>query len=432
MYDNLEAMPTEDFNKRIGPVFKFGLATGFALVVLGGISLNQSFTNDFLGILVVCAGLGVLLGAFGSTASISIPIQGITLGGVAAIAIALFLVLLAQLDDRYVLVKVDGDLEDATVELIGDDNYFGAYREALKSHDFVVFGRQIKGSKLKLYVTLKDEDGQEKDYPFECIDPGTLRPHLATGKTIEWSVTLPADESAAPSVRDSKGKLIAADIGGCRFSGERPSDDDESASNKGSIFAPMFGLVSAYAQSNPAPTSPEIQTQIERLESDTSRVRRDARSQLAAGGTTAVKPLLQQLSEESPSYRLRLGSIVALTEMLRENKEHRDELIELIDEEDLGRLVDAAGDPDRTIRVYASEFLYELGDPRSIPLAFDRIPSASVNGRYNVLLGVKGAVPFASDEEQAEVIEKATALKSTQTPETNELIDSIVGLAERN
>jgi hypothetical protein len=416
-------------NKRFGPVFKYGLATGFALILLGGISLYLSLTTAFLEILVVCVGLGVILGAFGSTASISIPIQGISLGGVGAIVVALFIIMLAQLDDRYVLVKVGGDLEDASVELVGDNNYFGAYRKTLRTHDFIIFGRELKRSKLSLYITLQNQ----REYPFECIDSGVLRHDLATGNTIEWSFKLPDpdDESDTPSIYDEEGQPIAEDVGGCRTRTSHVLDG--SSSDEKSLFGLVFGIFSsAFAQPNRASSGPEIQTDVKRLESDTSHVRRGARSELAAEGVAVVEPLLEGLSEDPLSYRLRLGIIVALTEMLRENKQNRTEIIELIKEEDLVRLVDAAADEDRTTRIYASEFLYDLGDPRSISVAFDRIPSASVNSRYNLLLGIKGAVPFASNDEQAEVIEKVTALKSAETPDTNDLIDSIVDLANRN
>lgn len=418
----------KDRNRRAGPVFKYGLAAGFALILLGGFSLSLALTNTFLEMLVVCAGLGVILGAFGSTASVSIPIQGITLGGVAAIVVALFIVLLAQLDDRYVLVKIGGPLKDADVQLVGDDNYLGAYREELRTHEFIILGKEIKLKKLKLFITLPNQI----EIPFECIDSKVLRPHLATGKTIEWSVRLPTNEEENPSIYDMEsGKVVAENSGGCGIQSNRKLDVitlDET-----SQFATLFGIIStAFAQSDITSLDLEIQAQTERLESGTSYVRRGARSALAAQGIRVIEPLLKRLSKEPLSYRLRLGMIVALTEMMRENKQHRTEIIKLIKLADLERLADAAGDNDRTIRIYASEFLYDLGDPRVIPLAFDRFQSASMNGRYNILLVIKGAVPFASDDEQAYVISKITALKSAKTPKINTLIDSIVHLAKAN
>ena len=95
-----------DWSQRAGPIFKYGLAVGFTLILLGGLSLNLSLTNVFLEILVVCAGLSIILGAFGSTAKVTIPGQSMVLVGVAAVAVALFVLLMREMDDRYVHVQI--------------------------------------------------------------------------------------------------------------------------------------------------------------------------------------------------------------------------------------------------------------------------------------------------------------------------------------
>jgi hypothetical protein len=101
----------------------------------------------------------------------------------------------------------------------------------------------------------------------------------------------------------------------------------------------------------------------------------------------------------------------------------------MINAENLKILVIASADEDRAIRIYASEFLYDLGDPRTIPVAFEQFSSASESGRYNLLLVIKGAVPFAPSDQQANVIKRLKALKSPDTTKTNALIDSIIDLA---
>jgi len=416
--------PDEE-NKRIGPVFKYGLAAGFALILIGGTALSLSLTNLFLEILVVCAGLGVIFGAFGSTASISIPVQGITLTGVAAIVVALFIILIGQLDNRYVLVRVNGDIQEADVSLAGDHDYFGAFRKALKSHDFIIFGKEIKARKLHVTVTMKDRT----EYPFDCIDAAVIRPYLASGMTIEWSFKRPTDDNDTPKILDSDGQPVANDIGGCRHDILRASTTD--AETKRSGYVP--GLISvAYAQASGALSDEEIGKLIGQLESDISRLRRGARSDLAAAGPVIVQPLLARLNQENSSYRLRLGVVVALAEMLRDNKDKRALVIGKIEGDALERLVEAAADKDRTIRIYASEFLYDLGDPRSIPMAFNQFRTASPNGRFNVLLPVKGAVPFATAAEKTNVITTIVPLKTGSPPKVGALIDSIVVEAKKN
>ena len=415
-------------SKRTGPVFKYGLAAGFALILIGGVSLSLSLTFAFLEILVVCAGLGIVLGAFGSTASVSIPTQAITLGGVAVIAVALFVILLDRLDNRYVLVSIGGDVKNAEVEFVGDQNYLGAFQSSLGTHDFVVFGNEIKRTQLRVHITLEDQT----EFPFDCIKSlRHLRHHLATGKTIEWSFQLPREESGKPTIRDSEGKVIAEDVGGCTL--QANALPDSSQLDRGWRLGSMFGFFStAFAQPVDEVIGTALPQHVMDLESATSHVRRQARTDIAALGTSIVEPLLDQLSQDELSYRLRLGIIVSLTEMMRENKNRRKEIIDMIDVEDLERLVDAAADEDRTTRVYASEFLFDLGDPRAIPVALERIPSASVNGRYNVLFAVKGAVPYVPDLEQVGLITELDKLKSGDTPDTNELIESIARVAGQN
>jgi hypothetical protein len=114
--------------------------------------------------------------------------------------------------------------------------------------------------------------------------------------------------------------------------------------------------------------------------------------------------------------------------MLRQNKAKRTEIIARINEQDLLPLLSAATDEDRTIRVYATEFLYDLGDPRAIPLALQEWQAASENGRYNLLFVIKGAVPFVSPRQQNDIAKRLGSLKSKTTPKTNDLIDSIIAL----
>ncbi len=408
-----------DWHRRAGPVFKYGLTTGFALILFGGISLGLSLTNTFLEIMVVCVGLSIILGAFGSTARVTIPGQSIVLVGVAAVAVALFSLLISEMDDRYVRVKIGGDVEGSQIDFVGDRNYLGAFQPSKRTFDFIVFGKEIKRPVLALYITLPD--GTER--PFECIDKDRLRPYLASGKTIEWSF-----DGKNATLIDIEDRQRVAELGPCRE--DITLSKDRASLHEKSLFSMVPRLVlTAFAQSDSASMPQDTKTLIQQLESSANYVRRDVRSQLAKKGIPAVEPLLFKLSEESLTYRSRLGVIVALTEMMRENKPYRTQIIERIKDEDLKRLVNASADEDRTIRIYASEFLYDLGDPRVIPIAFDRFPSASANGRYNLLLVIKGAVPFVSGDQQAGVIERVMALKSDNAPKTNALIDSIIDMA---
>lgn len=411
-----------DWNRRAGPVFRYGLATGFVLVLLGGMSMSLALTNAFLEILTACVGLSIILGAFGSTSRVTIPGQSIVLVGVAGVAVVLFLLIIDKMDDRYVRVKIGGDdVKNAQIDFVGDRSYFGSFQQSERTFDFIIFGKEIRRPVLALYITLPDK----KEFPFTCIEQKNVKPYLASGKTIEWVF-----DKERGILLDAQGDKIIAVLGPCRKDINQHRDD---ASSQIPPPSSLFHFISmALAQSDTAPTMQDIQTLIEQLESDTSYTRRDARSRLAEKGIQVTEPLLSKLSEEHLTYRSRLGVIVALTEMTRANKQYRTEIIKRIKEEDLVRLLNSSTDEDRTIRIYASEFLYDLGDPRTIPLAFKRFPLALEDGRYNLLLIIKGAVPFAPNKQQNEVIEQVTKLKSEKTPKTNDLIDSIVDLAKKS
>jgi hypothetical protein len=117
-------------------------------------------------------------------------------------------------------------------------------------------------------------------------------------------------------------------------------------------------------------------------------------------GPNVVTALHDHLLAPNISYRARLGIIVAFTEMLREHKGERVAIAATIDDALLGALIKATADPDRTIRIYSSEFLYDLGDPRSAALALKAFEAADDNGKYNLLLVVQGAYPFLNEQQR--------------------------------
>ncbi|MFD2884423.1 hypothetical protein ACFS4T_24670 [Pseudomonas lini] len=168
--------------------------------------------NWVLEVLVICAGLSIILGAFGSTASVSIPGQSITFMGVAAIAIGLFTVLLNQMSERYVHIKLSGDIKQEqvkSVELIGDREYVGGLLPGKENWGgSLFFGKEIKSSKLMLRITLLGDT----ERLFECIDAGEIVPLLASSSTIEWEY----NEAKTTIINTRTHKLVATAVGGAR------------------------------------------------------------------------------------------------------------------------------------------------------------------------------------------------------------------------
>jgi hypothetical protein len=162
---------------------------------------------------------------------------------------------------------------------------------------------------------------------------------------------------------------------------------------------------------------------LQQLESPDTSVRRNARSALALLGLQLVRPAMAELLAPDTSYRVRLGLIVAVTEMMRNYKQQRNAAILQIDDQALAELLRLATDPDNTIRIYAGEFLYDLGDPRG----FNLVPAVwentnSDNGRFNLALALKGAAPFLGRDQSATARSLLSGYLGTVGPRTDELL----------
>ncbi|KAB0500890.1 hypothetical protein [Pseudomonas lini] len=402
-----------------GPVFKAGLAVGFVLLLLGGACMIFFPMNWVLEVLVICAGLSIILGAFGSTASVSIPGQSITFMGVAAIAIGLFTVLLNQMSERYVHIKLSGDIKQEqvkSVELIGDREYVGGLLPGKENWGFFIFGKEIKSSKLMLRITLLGDT----ERLFECIDAGEIVPLLASSSTIEWEY----NEAKTTIINTRTHKLVATAVGGCTtlegtFAHYIPTKRLDTTVS-------LFPV--AYAEEvpeNQRVSSAPTEQLIEYLDSDGVKLRRSARDQLGKSGDAVVKPLLDNLAKDDASYRMQLGSLVALSQISRNPNANFEGIKQDIEPADINRLLKAATNDDKTIRVYASEFLYRLEDPRVIEPALENIPSASEDGKYNLLLILSNSLESANEDQKKLVATKIPPLKVDGETKTNSLIDKI-------
>jgi hypothetical protein len=113
--------------------------------------------------------------------------------------------------------------------------------------------------------------------------------------------------------------------------------------------------------------SSTIATFVDELRSDDPTVRRNGRDFLVATGSEAIPPLMSALRASTSDYRLRGGAAYVLSTTLIRNPEEKKEISSKLFDNDFPVLVSLASDEDKTIRYQATEFLYDLGDPRSIP-----------------------------------------------------------------
>lgn len=398
--NGLEEAAKRQVERQIGHFFWASAVIGLALAAAGVGLQSQGLLGTTTSQLILCSGLGILFGAFGSTATIRY--KGAVIVGVAAVSIVTLLVVDYLVRDDFVRVRIDGPVKGAQVELVAASDYSYYGRADPRYYEFLLVG-DIKADKLGLYITFpKTEDKKEREVPFPCIAPDRINPYLGSGRTLQWRY-----DEARGLLLDSAGEPIASI--GC---------PDNTAVTGDPL--PTLGLSfvrSAYAA--------DISEMLRQLESSSTIERRGARSQLAASGPQIVQPLLEAFADPAISYRLQLGIVVSLTEMLRENKSTRQSISQMIKRDDLARLIEASADPDRTIRTYASEFLFDLGDTRVVPIAFDSFATASDDGKYSLLLVVQGTLPYLSSTERARAEAMLADIRPNVGPKTQNLIDKI-------
>ncbi|WP_158044629.1 hypothetical protein [Skermanella pratensis] len=388
----------------MGPLFWAGVTVGLILTAGGAAAQGLSILGMTTAQLILCSGLGILFGAFGSTATIRY--KGVVIAGVAATSIVLLWFVNSLVRKEFVIVRIDGDVKGAQVELIGDgdrSHYGVGLRNA---YEFIVIGRGIQQDRLTLNIILPPEEtgGEPRERPFECIAKNEIEPYLGSEKTIQWRF----DDTRGQLIADN-GQRVIAEVGPCP-NNRSPSSD-----------IAMYRLPSLIGQAFAG--SPDFQQYIDGLQSPSTIERRQSRKGLADSGPEIVPDVLRRLREQPGSYRTRLGVLVALTEMLRSRKDQRKEISRLLSDEDLRVLAKEAGHDDRTIRIYASEFLLDLGDPRIVPIAFGIIDQVSDDGKYNLILVIEGAVPDLSSAERADTMARLREVRQTVGPKTQALID---------
>mgnify|MGYP005728637649 CR=1 FL=1 len=151
---------------------------------------------------------------------------------------------------------------------------------------------------------------------------------------------------------------------------ETSASEDERSRARATIAALERGTLAEALPAGRSMDGDSIETLKAGLSDDDPRTRRAARRALSNQGLGLLAPALTELTSTGGlTYRVRLGLVVALTEMMRDNKRSREALVKQISPDALGVLLDAAVDPDRTLRIHASEFLFDLGDPRAFDAA---------------------------------------------------------------
>lgn len=392
-----------------GPIFYSALIMGLIMIGIGTFFEVMHIGNFTLKIFMFCTGLGMILGAFGSKASVTLPGQSMTIIGCAALAVVIFFIILDRMDGRYLRIKIEGDTREATMVFEGDNDFFGSRLKT--SYDFVVFDKDIVRKKLALIVSIGD-----REQIFSCIDAALLRPYLGSGDTLQWRYN-----SQDASLNDETNKLIAK-VGPCPSGTSTGVVVEVMPAINGSSWS-LFQT--AYADEE----TPTVDELINNLNSDSTYVRRDARSELGKKGMPAARPLLTKVQSTDSSYRTKLGALVSLNEIAQSNAGQSGALKAVVEEDDLKALTKASVSDDGTVRSYATNVLVNLKDPRAIPLVIQQFPESSEDGQRNLLVVLSQTVPLADEIQKQSAAEIATSIEPKDEA-TSVLIKSIQAAAE--
>ncbi|MCF1459253.1 MAG: hypothetical protein LPH21_17425 [Shewanella sp.] len=171
----------------------------------------------------------------------------------------------------------------------------------------------------------------------------------------------------------------------------------------------------------------DIQSLLDSLDSDDTAVRRRSRVLLGNKGLAIVRPLMIRLSDDTTSYRTKLGILVAFKELMQKNKSNRKQISNLLQFDDLETLLQLSIHDDRMIRIYASEFLFNLGDPQLFDFGLAYWNSTTTNnGKFNLALIFKGLAPNVPESERVEIRQKLQSLLGTVGPKTDALLNDAI------
>ncbi|XPS90058.1 uncharacterized protein Dvar_80770 [Desulfosarcina variabilis str. Montpellier] len=366
--------------------------------------------------LVLCIGAAVVLAAFGGQATVRIG--GLIMAGVAAVALGLFIYLQQSSPKLYLLGRIHG-FDSVTYQSLDISCQRNSILGRLvvkptnpkrADYDFVIFKQQIHSNIVTVSLPWKDRL-EERELRVRTSDFAWA---FGDYQRLEWELREEGrgPESILTLFDLNKGKTIACE-------GEMIIGTSATAWNLHSIKVINY----AFAKDGSATNVTLILETLKAHDTPTRRGARDALSQVPAD---QIPVIMNTLRREISNYRVKLGVCVALAQMLRSDKTKAETISSKLTVNDINLLLDAAGDSDRTVRVYASEFLFDLGDMRTTKLAIPRAArTKDDNARYNWLFVSQEGWNKLSSEEKAELVAPLNEAKQDSGPKTLQLFDKL-------
>ena len=402
------------FPQQAHVVFFTAIVLGLALIGLPTIFRPYFALNGTQSNLVLCIGAALVLAAFGGQATVQIG--SVIMAGVAAVAVGLF-VYLQNISDSLFLKGTVHFFDYAKYEALDMNQNTRVLGRITQNntnpqrsrYDFVLFKEEIDGQIIEVSLTRRGTKAEQ----LLSVDVGDIAWAFGDRRRLEW-------ELHEVEVEQEKVLTLFERFRKKEIAREKVVGAQREATNRTG-----WALISpAFAQGVPGKI--DVALMLERLTSDDTATRRDARDALAKAPIESLPRIMQAFREQVGDYQVKLGICVALTQMLRADKKRAPDISRLLTEDDVTRLIDAAGDPDRTVRVYATEFLFDLGDPRATKLAIRRAAATSDdNARYNWLLVAQAAWFKLTDAEKRALADALDQAKQQSGSKTRALFDKL-------
>lgn len=365
--------------------------------------------------LLIATGVALILAAFGG--------QGVfqrsafIFAGVAAIA--LFLLSFLQWEGKSREAYVRGMVQNLPDDkfrawLSFKDETLGALPRMRKRFDFIVFQEDAEGMLegtleiQKLQLNPDNNKEEFNNYATFSLKASCFADRIVDQTPLQWKFV--DDTSEIPEyhlVDVSSGDVIAAypNRGHEKY---RCSSDSGEASN-GILVGPALADEVAFL------TPDELEKALANLSSDDTDIRRQARDSLAFASPSSF-PRIMEFIRNDESYRARLGVSVGLAEMLRRDKALASQIT--LTDADAKLLLDLATQDDRTMRIYAGEFLYDLGSPLVTTLSLERAATlgadpAQDNARFNLIFVAQDGWEKMTQEQKAGLKDVLDKVKPT-------------------
>jgi len=402
------------FPRQATVVFFTAIVLGLALIGSSTVFRSYFALNGTQSNLVLCIGAALVLAAFGGQATVRIG--GVIMVGVAAVALGLFVYLHSISNSLFLrgtvyffdyqkYVSLDMSQHNRVLgRITQNDN-----NPQRSQYDFVLFKSEIDGEIIEISLT----DRATKAEHLLSVNVAEVEWAFGDRRRLEWELrVVDVDEEKILTLFE-------------RFRKREIAREGIALAPRGASQRTEPAWMSvAFAQG--APQRIDVSLMLERLKSEDSATRRDARNALAQAPVESVSTMMQAFGRQPGDYRLKLGVCVAITQMLRADKKRAPSISRRLTEDDVARLVDVAADPDRTVRVYATEFLVDLGDPRATSLAIQRAAATkNDDARYNWLLVAQAGWPRLTNAEKQALTTPLERARQSSGPKTRALFEKL-------